>query len=206
MSSIYHRMSRAHCRIVLCTRLLPAYFAMHLILLRRHAALNNGRVDAGGLGSDAGGETGERHDTASGVDRGGVVASESEWGIGAVVHERVGFLLGLRKVQVKYEMLRARLVEGVPVSEAAAAQGYSRAAFYLSHSRRAPQPRWDMSLFPSMRLSCRCWLSWLDGARVIGGFGTWQNAQTISNRRRSRPCIFGNSCRLGADNTQPWAQ
>ncbi|MGH3597765.1 MAG: helix-turn-helix domain-containing protein, partial [Mycobacterium sp.] len=29
------------------------------------------------------------------------------------------------------EMLRARLVDGLPVSEAAAAHGYSRAAFYL---------------------------------------------------------------------------
>ena len=42
-----------------------------------------------------------------------------------------GFFLASDKVQVKYEMLRARLVDGLPVSEAAAAQGYSRAAFYL---------------------------------------------------------------------------
>src|SRR5882757_7437064 len=42
-----------------------------------------------------------------------------------------GFFLASDKVQVKYEMLRARLVEGAPVSEAAAAHGYSRAAFYL---------------------------------------------------------------------------
>ena len=42
-----------------------------------------------------------------------------------------GFFLATDKVQVKYEMLRARLVEGVPVAEAAAAHGYSRAAFYL---------------------------------------------------------------------------
>ena len=42
-----------------------------------------------------------------------------------------GFFLASDKVQVKYEMLRARLVEGVPVSETAAAHGYSRAAFYL---------------------------------------------------------------------------
>ncbi len=42
-----------------------------------------------------------------------------------------GFFLASDKVQVKYEMLRARLVDGVPVSEAAAAHGYSRAAFYL---------------------------------------------------------------------------
>jgi transposase len=42
-----------------------------------------------------------------------------------------GFFLASDKVQVKYEMLRARLVEGVPVAEAAAVHGYSRAAFYL---------------------------------------------------------------------------
>jgi transposase len=32
---------------------------------------------------------------------------------------------------VKYEMLRAHLVDGQPVTDAAAAHGYSRAAFYL---------------------------------------------------------------------------
>ena len=42
-----------------------------------------------------------------------------------------GFFLAADKVQVKYEMLRARLVDGLPVAEAAAAHGYSRAAFYL---------------------------------------------------------------------------
>jgi transposase len=42
-----------------------------------------------------------------------------------------GFFLASDKVQVKYEMLRARLVESVPVADAAAAHGYSRAAFYL---------------------------------------------------------------------------
>jgi transposase len=42
-----------------------------------------------------------------------------------------GFFLTSDKVQVKYEMLRARLVEGVPVAEAAGTHGYSRAAYYL---------------------------------------------------------------------------
>jgi transposase len=42
-----------------------------------------------------------------------------------------GFFLASDKVQVKYEMLRARLLDGLSVSEAAAAHGYSRAAFYL---------------------------------------------------------------------------
>jgi transposase len=42
-----------------------------------------------------------------------------------------GFFLAEDKVQVKYEMLRAHLVDGQPVTEAAARHGYSRAAFYL---------------------------------------------------------------------------
>jgi transposase len=42
-----------------------------------------------------------------------------------------GFFLASDKVQVKYEMLRARLVDDLTVAEAAAAHGYSRAAFYL---------------------------------------------------------------------------
>jgi transposase len=41
------------------------------------------------------------------------------------------FFFPLDKVQVKYEMLRAHLVEGVPVVAAARQHGYSRAAFYL---------------------------------------------------------------------------
>ena len=42
-----------------------------------------------------------------------------------------GFFLAADKVQVKYEMLRAHLVDQLPVTEAAATHGYSRAAFYL---------------------------------------------------------------------------
>ncbi len=41
------------------------------------------------------------------------------------------FFLAADKVQVKYEMLRAHLVNGRPVTGAATAHGYSRAAFYL---------------------------------------------------------------------------
>jgi transposase len=41
------------------------------------------------------------------------------------------FFLAADKVQVKYEMLRQHLVDGQPVTDAAAAHGYSRAAFYL---------------------------------------------------------------------------
>ena len=41
------------------------------------------------------------------------------------------FFFALDKVQVKYEMLRAHLVDGLPVVSAASQHGYSRAAFYL---------------------------------------------------------------------------
>jgi transposase len=41
------------------------------------------------------------------------------------------FFLALDKVQVKYEMLRAHVVDGLSVTGAAAAHGYSRAGFYL---------------------------------------------------------------------------
>jgi transposase len=42
-----------------------------------------------------------------------------------------GFFLAADKVQVKYEMLRAHLLDGMHVTEAAATHGYSRAGFYL---------------------------------------------------------------------------
>src|SRR5213080_436351 len=42
-----------------------------------------------------------------------------------------GFFLAADKVQVKYEMLRAHLLDGASVTAAAAAHGYSRAGFYL---------------------------------------------------------------------------
>jgi len=41
------------------------------------------------------------------------------------------FFLAEDKVQVKYEMLRAHVVDGTSVRTAAATHGYSRAAFYL---------------------------------------------------------------------------
>jgi transposase len=41
------------------------------------------------------------------------------------------FFFALDKVQVKYEMLRAHVVDGISVTDAAAAHGYSRGGFYL---------------------------------------------------------------------------
>ena len=42
-----------------------------------------------------------------------------------------GFFLASDKVQVKYEMLRAHLVDGLNATDAAEAHGYSRAGFYV---------------------------------------------------------------------------
>jgi transposase len=42
-----------------------------------------------------------------------------------------GFFAAFDKVQVKYEMLRAQVVDGQTATAAAAAHGYSRASFYL---------------------------------------------------------------------------
>ena len=44
---------------------------------------------------------------------------------------RNSFFLAEDKVQVKYEMLRAHVVDGASDTAAAAMHGYSRAAFYL---------------------------------------------------------------------------
>lgn len=44
---------------------------------------------------------------------------------------REPFFLVLDKVQVKYEMLRAHVADGVSAAMAAEQHGYSRAAFYL---------------------------------------------------------------------------
>ena len=41
------------------------------------------------------------------------------------------FFLAFDKLQVKYEMLRAHVVDGDTVTDAARAHGYSRAEFYL---------------------------------------------------------------------------
>ena len=68
------------------------------ITLRRHAAVNNRcKLDTGGLGSDAGGGTGERYDEASGVDRGGTVASPSRGVFSPLFTGGSGFFLTCRQ-------------------------------------------------------------------------------------------------------------
>jgi transposase len=51
--------------------------------------------------------------------------------VAAALFEAGGFFLAADKVQVKYEMLRAHLVDGLAVTDAAGSHGYSRAGFYL---------------------------------------------------------------------------
>jgi transposase len=51
--------------------------------------------------------------------------------VAAPLFEDGGFFLAADKVQVKYEMLRAHLVDGLTVTDAAGSHGYSRAGFYL---------------------------------------------------------------------------
>jgi transposase len=64
------------------------------------------------------------------LERAGLVHPRAE-AVTAPLFSSGGFFLAADKVQVKYEMLRAHLAEHVPVTAAAAAHGYSRAAFYL---------------------------------------------------------------------------
>jgi transposase len=49
----------------------------------------------------------------------------------AIFGQGVPFFFAGDKVQVKYEMLRAHVVDGATVTAAAASHGYSRAEFYL---------------------------------------------------------------------------
>src|SRR6201997_4727205 len=69
-------------------------------------------------------------DRLAALERAGLVHPRAE-AVTAPLFGSGGFFLAADKVQVKYEMLRAHLAEGVPVTVAAAAHGYSRAAFYL---------------------------------------------------------------------------
>ena len=69
-------------------------------------------------------------DRLAALERAGLVHPRAE-AVTAPLFSSGGFFLAADKVQVKYEMLRAHLAEHVPVTAAAAAHGYSRAAFYL---------------------------------------------------------------------------
>ena len=65
------------------------------------------------------------------LEAAGLVHPRPETVSAALFDGRLPFFLRFDKVQVKYEMLRAHVVDGRSVTAAATAHGYSRAAFYL---------------------------------------------------------------------------
>ena len=65
------------------------------------------------------------------LEEAGLVHPRPESVTAALFDGSRAFFLPEDKVQVKYEMLRSHVVDGTPVTAAAAAHGYSRAAFYL---------------------------------------------------------------------------
>lgn len=73
------------------------------------------------------------------LEASGLVHPNPEAVTAAVFLDGGPFFFALDKVQVKYEMLRAHVVEGVSVTEAAAAHGYSRGGFYLVSAAFAQQ-------------------------------------------------------------------
>ena len=83
------------------------------------------------LGSDPGGVTMSRAARRRVLEQAGLVHPRPEAVTAPLFDGRDPFFLALDKVQVKYEMLRAHLVEGLSATEAAEQHGYSRAAFYL---------------------------------------------------------------------------
>ena len=74
--------------------------------------------------------TGQSGGWPAALERAGLVHPRPE-AVTAPLFSSGGFFLPADKVQVKYEMLRAHLADHMPVTVAAAAHGYSRAAFYL---------------------------------------------------------------------------
>jgi transposase len=65
------------------------------------------------------------------LEQAGLLHPAPETVTAPVFIERPDFFAAVDKVQVKYEMLRAHLLEGDSVTAVAAAHGYSRASFYV---------------------------------------------------------------------------
>ena len=89
----------------------------------RHAAVNARRNAAAALLSGDGGGGGERGEPVAALEQAGLVHPRAE-AVTAALFSSAGFFLPADKVQVKYEMLRAHLVEHVPVTAAAAAHAF----------------------------------------------------------------------------------
>ena len=65
------------------------------------------------------------------LEQAGLVHPRPEAVTAPLFDGREPFFLAVDKVQVKYEMLRAHVLEGLSATAAAEQHGYSRAAFYL---------------------------------------------------------------------------
>ena len=65
------------------------------------------------------------------LERHGLLHPHADAVTAAVFRDGGAFFLASDKVQVKYEMLRAHVVDGVSATAAAASHGYSRGGFYL---------------------------------------------------------------------------
>lgn len=109
------------------------------------------------------------------------------------------FFFAADKLQVKYEMLRAHVVDGLGVSAAADAHGYSRAGFYLVSSAfeeggmaglidQRPGRRGPLKLSPEISDFLRQAEPSLSGAQLAGKvevrFGVSLHRRTIERARR----------------------
>jgi transposase len=65
------------------------------------------------------------------LEQSGLVHPRREAVTAPLFDGREPFFLALDKVQVKYEMLRAHVIDGATATATAEQHGYSRAAFYL---------------------------------------------------------------------------
>jgi transposase len=72
-----------------------------------------------------------RESRRAALEREGLLHPRPEAVTALVFRDGDPFFLAADKVQVKYEMLRAHVLDGLSVTEAAAAHGYSRGGFYL---------------------------------------------------------------------------
>jgi len=109
------------------------------------------------------------------------------------------FFLALDKVQVKYEMLRAHVVDGLSVQEAAILHGYSRAAYYLVAAAfgragmrglldERPGRRGPVKLTPEILAFVAAadptWSSTTLAAAVVKRFGVDLHRRTLERARR----------------------
>ncbi len=86
------------------------------------------------------------------LEQAGLLHPSPDAVIGEPFRAHPEFFAPFDKVQVKYEMLRAHVVDGQSATAAADAHGYSRASFYLVQAASSARGWWG------------CWTSGLDGA------------------------------------------